>query len=65
MQGNNISNAFKVDRDLRQGDPLSTLIFNLGLEKIILALGINIPGTIYNKNHQCISCADDIALKAK
>lgn len=36
----NTSDAFEVKRGLRQGDALSTVLFNLALEKVIRDSGI-------------------------
>jgi hypothetical protein len=47
---------------LRQGDSLSTLLFNLGMEKIIRNVKINPEGTIYNRTRQCLAYADDVLI---
>lgn len=57
-----ISDAFEVGTGLRQGDPLSALLFNIILEDTIRDSGINRNGTIFTKSHQCLAYADDIVL---
>ena len=47
---------------LRQGDPLSSLFFNLLLEKIMQEADINRSGLIYHKKHQCLAFRDDIVI---
>jgi sorting nexin-29 len=47
---------------LRQGDSLSTLLFNLCMEKIIRNIRINPGGTIFNRTRQCLAYADDIVI---
>ena len=59
------SEHFQVKSGLRQGDPLSTILFNAVLEKVIRESGINREGTIYTKSHQCLAYADDIVLIAR
>lgn len=59
------SETFEVKQGLRQGDPLSTTLFNLVLEHIIRKSGINRKGTLFNKSHQCLAYADDIAILAR
>lgn len=60
-----ISESFEVKRGVRQGDPLSTLLFNAALELTIRKSGINRSGTLLNKSHQCLAYADDILLIAR
>lgn len=59
------SDAFIVRQGLRQGDPLSTVLFNVALEKIIRDSGINRCGTLFTKSHQCLAYADDVTLLAR
>lgn len=59
------SNEFEVTQGLRQGDPLSTLLFNIALESIIRNTEINRQGTLLNKSHQCLAYADDVVLIAR
>jgi hypothetical protein len=53
---------FKVDSALQQGDVISTILFNLVLEYVIIRLTITPKGTIFNMMTQCIAYADDIVL---
>jgi hypothetical protein len=45
----NLTEEFVINRGLRQGDALSTLLFNLILEKAIRNIEINQGGSIYNR----------------
>jgi len=47
---------------LRPGDSLSTLLFNLCMEKIIRNVRINPGGTIFNRTRQCLAYADDVVI---
>jgi hypothetical protein len=53
---------FKVDRGVKQGDVISTILFNIVLEYVISRLTITPKGTIFNRMPQCIAYADDIVL---
>jgi sorting nexin-29 len=44
----------------RQGDPMSCLICNLAMEKVIRDSGAEYKGAVYNKCAQILSHADDI-----
>jgi hypothetical protein len=44
----------------RKGDVLSTLLFNVVLEVIVLRANLPTTGTIYNKETQLLAYADDI-----
>jgi sorting nexin-29 len=57
-----LSPSFKTMTELRQGDSLSNLLFNLCKEKIIRNVRINSGGTIYNKTRQCLAHADDVVI---
>jgi hypothetical protein len=47
---------------LRKEDSLSTLLFNLCMEKIIRNVRINPRGTIFNRTRQCLAYADDVVI---
>jgi hypothetical protein len=53
---NDCSESFETRQGLRQGDVLSTLLFNVVLEVIVRQT----TGTIYNKETQLLAYADDI-----
>ena len=54
--------SFETTTGLRQGDALSTLLFNLCMEKIIRNIRINPGGTIYNRTRQYLAYADDVVI---
>jgi Reverse transcriptase (RNA-dependent DNA polymerase) len=56
------SDQFETFQGLRQGDPLSAMLFNMVLESIIRKSGINRKGTLLYKSHQCLAYADDVVL---
>lgn len=62
LSENNLSDPFEVSGGLRQGDCLSTVLFNIALEKVIRALDVNFGGTILNSGKQILAFADDIDL---
>jgi hypothetical protein len=51
-----------INRGLRQGDALSTQLFNLILENAIRNNEINQGGSIYNTTLQYLAYADDVNL---
>jgi hypothetical protein len=51
---------FKVDRGLKQGDVISTILFNIILEYMISRLTITPKVTVFNRVTHCIAYADDI-----
>jgi hypothetical protein len=57
---NNCSESFETRQGLRQGDVLSTLLFNVVLEVILRRANLQTTGTIYNKEIQLLAYADDI-----
>jgi sorting nexin-29 len=54
------SRMFDCRVGLRQGDELSTKLFNIALEGIIRRAGIERSGTIFTKSTQLLGFADDI-----
>jgi hypothetical protein len=57
---NDCSESFETRQGLRQGDDLSTMLFNVVLEVIVRRANIQTTGTIYNKETQLLAYADDI-----
>jgi hypothetical protein len=57
---NDCSESFETRQGLRQGDVLSTLLFNVVLEVIVRRANLQTTGTIYNKETQQLAYADDI-----
>jgi hypothetical protein len=57
---NDCSESFETQQGLRQGDVLSTLLFNVVLEVIVRRANLQTTGTIYNKETQLLAYADDI-----
>ena len=57
-----LSPSFETTVGLRRGDSLSTLLFNLCMEKIIRNVRINPGGTILNRTRQCLAYADDVVI---
>jgi hypothetical protein len=51
--------SFETRQGLRQGDILSTLLFNAVLQVIVRLTNLQTTGTIYNKETQLHACADD------
>ncbi|CAH1964684.1 unnamed protein product [Acanthoscelides obtectus] len=56
---------FEVKEGIRHGDPLSSLLFNIVLEKTIQEANISRAGLVYHKKHQCLAFADDLAILAR
>jgi endonuclease/exonuclease/phosphatase family metal-dependent hydrolase len=57
---NDCSEYFETRQGLRQGDVLSTLLFNVVLEVIVRRANMQTSGTIFNKQTQLLAYADDI-----
>jgi hypothetical protein len=56
----NLSDRFPIQRDLKQGDALSTFLFNFALEFTIMRVHENQEGLKLNGTHQHLAYADDI-----
>jgi hypothetical protein len=57
---NDCSESFETRQGLRQGDVLSTLLFNVVLKVIVRRASLQTTRTIYNKETQLLAYADDI-----
>jgi hypothetical protein len=57
---NDLSEPFRTQNGLLQGDALSCTPCNLALENVIRQSGINTRGTIFYKSVQILAYADDI-----
>jgi sorting nexin-29 len=55
-----LSEPLKVNKGLRQGDPLACLLFNIALEKAVRKANMQIIGHIFHKSAQILACADDV-----
>ena len=62
MIRNTASDPFDIDSGVRQGDKVSTILFNLALEKVARAMSINWEGTIFYSSKQLAAYADDTDL---
>jgi hypothetical protein len=62
---NDCSESFETRQGLRQGDVLSTLLFNVVLEVIVRQTNLQTTGTIYNKETQLLAHADDIDIVSR
>lgn len=57
-----LSEHFEIGIGLREGDDLSTILFNFVLEGFYRRINIRARGTIYDRMVQCLAYADDIVL---
>ena len=57
-----LTEGFGIKRSLRQGDALSTTLFNTVLEKVIRNIETNPNGKIYNSTRQYVANADNVLL---
>jgi Reverse transcriptase (RNA-dependent DNA polymerase) len=64
VQGS-LSGSFESSVGLRQGDGLSTKLFNIALEGVIRISKVETSGTIFNKSVQLLGFADDIDIVAR
>jgi hypothetical protein len=57
--------SFTIQNGLRQGDPLSTILFNLASEYMTRRITSNPGGNIYNRLYQHLAYADDLCMIAR
>ena len=57
-----LTEAFGKVKCLRQGDALSTTMFNIVLKKVIKNIVTKPSGIIFNRMRQYITCADDVLI---
>ena len=60
--GNYLSSSFSTENSLKQGDALSTLLFNFALEYAIRKVQETRLGLDMNGNHQVFAYEDDVNL---
>jgi len=60
-----LSDLITTKKELRQGDSLACLLFNLVLEKVVRKAGIQTSGTIFCKSVQPPAYSDDIDIIAR
>ena len=60
-----LTEEFGVGRGLRQRDVLSTVLFNLVLERAFRRAEVDRNGVILNRMVQCLAYADDIDIVAR
>jgi hypothetical protein len=61
--GGNLSKSFNVLQELREGNGLSAVLFNVTLDNLLKELKLN--GNLFYKSKQACAYADDIALIAR
>jgi hypothetical protein len=57
-----LSGSFRTECGVRQGESFSTLLFNIGLEKVTRHIEINPGGIIFNRTMQFMAYVDDVVI---
>jgi hypothetical protein len=60
--GKHLSDTFRIQNGLKQGDALSPLLFNFVLQYVIRKIQENQVGLKLNGTHQLLAYADDVNL---
>jgi hypothetical protein len=60
--GKHVSDSFPIQNGLKQGDALSSLVFNFALEYAITNVQENQVGLKLSGTHQILAYADDVDL---
>jgi hypothetical protein len=58
--GGKLSNYFEAEIGLRQGDGISTMLFNIALEGVVRRSKVELSGSIFTKSVQILGFADDL-----
>ena len=57
-----LTDASGIERGLRQGDALSTTLFNIVLKKVIKNIETKPSGIIFNRTRQYTACEDYVSI---